>query len=233
MTIDDRNVQEQIKALKAIGADWKQIRALIIPDLIREEMNECGVELARSCTGYVAQYIETGNFYFLDLALIACADKGIAPTPTLLRLLRVVAAKRLDGYAEGTAEKALAPMRKAHALYLMANLRFRGHSLKAAAIYAAGWYNDTYGCARAATQGLWKFHTYKASTLEKEYEKAFKKDRTEELKFTAFYGEKGKDLESLLFDRWKRWEDENNEKLWVDVIKGLPQLSDEHLGKRR
>lgn len=114
----------------------------------------------------IYRWLTERNPYDIDLAVMYCHQHGLMPPPVLWHYVGEVATKRFNGEAPaGTPEKITREQIKTNALLLIANLIFYGDTLEAAASKAAAHYAEQCPSIKP----------YKASTLQREYVKHWRK----------------------------------------------------------
>lgn len=157
---------------------------------------------------YARQWFSTKNPHYIDAAFVLCRDKGIAPPPTLSRLMAEVAAMRFeDRVGPGTAKRIRDEGVLGEALRIVCGLHLAGLPLATAASKAARYITDNqFG------------KTYKASTLEREYAAKFRS------------GEPS--VEDRLRVSWSRMSRENLD-TWRQLADELPEADDDLRGSRR
>lgn len=157
---------------------------------------------------YARQWFSTKNPHYIDAAFVLCRDKGIAPPPTLTRLMFEVAAIRMgDGVRLGTPKRIRDDAVLGEALRITCGLHLTGLPLATATSKAARYIADIQ---------LGK--TYKASTLEREYADKFRR------------GEPS--LEAIMRNGWERMNEANRQE-WARLGRELPDADDDLQGYRR
>lgn len=157
---------------------------------------------------YARQWFSTKNPHYIDAAFLQCSEHGIAPPPTLTRLMFEVAATRMvDGVGPGTPKRVRDDAVLGEALRIICGLHLAELPLATAASKAARYVAD-----------LQLGKTYKASTLEREYAEKFRS------------GEPS--VEAVLRDKWECMRGEWLE-TWQQLAKELPEADDDLKGSRR
>lgn len=164
------------------------------------------LSLVYFCSQHVYEWFIDKNPHHIDLVMMVCADHGIEPTPTIIKLATEVACSRMTGAREGTAENILKEHAKKQAFTLMMNLICSGSTLKEAADKAAQWWRNTYP----------EMKTSKASSLGKEYSRLYRPETEERFKKS-----------------WERNVPDNRRDYWKKVRAILPLADDDLIGTRR
>jgi len=159
------------ESLAALKSAWEVREALGPPmseadrvwDLVSLELrfsaNDKPRQHLQSIRSHVRQWMETRNPHYVDAAFLDCRKAGIAPTPTLLKLMEEVSTLRLAGLDRGGTGKQIHNSRvHSEALRIVCFLHLSGLSVPVAASKAARYISDQ-------NQGK----RYKASTLERDY----------------------------------------------------------------
>lgn len=171
--------------------------------------------LADFCAQHVYQwYVDINspkNPYHLDMVFAACAEHGVEPTPTIIRIMAEIAIARMNGDLSGTADKLLKTNIRGQLFRIMLNLIHAGDTKKDAASKAAEWASRKF-----PDQKL-----YKASSLEKAYEKAFR---------TPDYS--GQTQEQMYFESWDKWKTEEAKTFWQQARENMPLAGSELTGAR-
>lgn len=171
--------------------------------------------LANFCAQHVHEwYVDATspkNPYHLDIVFTACAQHGVEPTPTIIRIMAEIAIARMSGDLSGTADKLLKANIRGQLFLIMLNLIHAGDTKKDAASKAAEWANRKF-----PDQKL-----YKASSLEKAYEKAFR---------TLSYD--GQTQEQMYFESWDKWKTEEAKIFWQQARQNMPLAGPELTGAR-
>lgn len=168
-------------------------------------------QLAEFYAQQVAGWSKDKNPYRIDLLLMKCAELDIEPTPTIKQLAAKVAASRFTDSPAGTPAKLIKDSAKHQLFIVMLNLIYAGASIGEAASKAAAW-----------GESEWKFKPYKASTLQKDYEDAYKKRN-----------EHGQTYEDDYFNNWDEFKTECAKKYWKEMREKMPQAGYELEGTRR
>lgn len=158
------------------------------------------------CAQHVYEWFIDKNPYHIDLVMMVCADHGIEPTPTIIKLASDVARSRMMGAPAGTPDKILKEHAKRQTFTLMMNLIFAGATLAEAADKAAQWWRNTYP----------DMDTGKASSLAKEYSRLYRPE-TEEQHFSL----------------WREHLPDDRRDYWQKVLEILPLADADLLGRRR
>ncbi|WP_404375981.1 hypothetical protein [Vreelandella aquamarina] len=200
-----------------------------------EARNALGWDEGDIVAGLIYRWLTERNPYHIDLAVMYCHQHGLMPPPVLWRYMGEVATKRFNGEAPaGTPAKITKEQTKTNAMILMANLIFYGDTIEAAASKAAAYYVR-----------------HKASTLQKEYVKRWRKPykrsslHPDELKKAAATLGMEVDLrdvpippanlEEEHFQRWREQgfiPDEWREQ-WCQLREQLPEADPDLKGERR
>lgn len=171
--------------------------------------------LANFCAQHVYEwYVDIKsrkNPYHLDMVFAACDEHGVEPTPTIIRIMAEIAIARLRGDLSGTADKLFKANIRGQLFRIMLNLIHAGDTKKDAASKAAEWANQKF-----PDQKL-----YKASSLEKAYEKAFRTAKNN-----------GQTQEEMYFESWDKWQTEATKELWQKARKSMPLAGPELTGAR-
>lgn len=179
-------------------------------DTVRMEMTDVGgLDIGRVMGELACSYVKTKNVYFMDQALLICADRKVQPSHTLLSYIVDAASRRMSGNPlhGATPAKVTLPLEKNHVLMLMANLIFHGATLREAASKAARYHNDRYQTSK----------TRKASSLESDYTTDFRNSG----------------LEKNLFENWKRNKTAEINAQWDALRKTLKEGRTAEIGERR
>lgn len=158
------------------------------------------------CSQHVYEWFIDKNPHHIDLVMMVCADHGIEPTPTIIKLASDVARARMTGELSGTPDKILKEHAKRQTFTLMMNLIFAGATLAEAADKAAQWWRNTYP----------DMDTGKASSLAKDYSRLYRPE-TEERHFSL----------------WREHLPDDRRDYWQKVRAILPLADAEILGVRR
>lgn len=178
--------------------------------LLSLELEFSGKPLAEleNVAWHALEWFRTKNPYHVDAALICCRNAGVDPPPTLVDLVADVALIRMQGLEQaGTAKSIRDSSILSYALRLICGLHLSGASVALAASKAARHISD---------QGYGK--TYKASTLEREYSRAFRSGTPS--------------LEDELRDARSR-ASEDQKLQWQRFLAELPEADDELKGNAR
>lgn len=166
---------------------------------------ESGLKVANMA----AKWVKHRNPYYLDLALTYCHQHDIPATPTLWRLLGKLAQSRINGEElPGTPDKILRENAKEQTLVEMVNMIYHGSTLVAAASKAAYRYAEIYP----------EMVPYKASTLQVEYVKRYRKTGVEAKMV------KGWDALGVPEEKRQRWR---------EIVRDLPEAGPHLKGERR
>lgn len=161
-------------------------------------------ETRLAIAGAAKLWRETDNPFFVDVAHELAIRSGAPIEGSLAdEILRAMEVRRL-GTAKGTWKQVRRHYAKGHAFVLICNLRFRGADI-AEAVNRAAAYMDK------ETRGEF---TWTASTLEKEYQRAFVKAGQEK----------------IYHDAWARM---NNPAAveWAAVLRSLPAIPSDRVSR--
>ncbi|MEL1251901.1 hypothetical protein [Aurantiacibacter gilvus] len=216
MEWDPANFEDRVANLRRV---WETREKLGLPhteaekvwSLLSLELEFSGQPMAEleSIALQARQWIETKNPHYIDAAFLACRHAGIDPPPTLLGMMEDVATIRFAGLVGlGTGKRIRDESILADALRLICCLHLEGQiSVQLAASKAARYLFD---------RGSEKI--YKASTLEREYGKAFRKGNSP--------------LENLMRAALQRASRKDRQE-WARLARELPEADDELMGSRR
>lgn len=215
MAWDERNFDDRLSNLKRV---WENAEKRGSPhseerkvwSLISLELDFSDKPLSElgNIALHARRWIETKNPHHIDAAFLICRKHGIAPPPTLLRLMADVAATRFSGLEQaGTGKRIRDDAIQAQALQMICCLHIAGASVELAASKAARYIADA---------GLGK--TYKASTLERVYAKKFRNSDPS--------------LESEMRSAMER-APEAWRQTWARLLHELPEADDDLKGNRR
>lgn len=169
--------------------------------------------LSNFCAHHVYEWQKDKNPHHIDLVFFVCAEQGIEPTPTLIKIMCKVAKSRMFDSPAGTPDKLLRANIENQILRIMLNLVHAGDTLQNAASKAAEWAREQFPARKPL----------KASTISKYYEGAFRKpiDRT------------GKTQEEMYFANWDKWKTEEASQFWLRASETMPLADSELTGVRR
>lgn len=215
MAWDENNFDDRLSNLKKTWETGEKIglprsEAAKVWGLLSLELEFSGKPLIEleSVALFARRWMETNNPHYIDAAFLACRNAGIAPPPTLLRLMEDVARKRFAGLARGgTGKRIQDESIHAEALRIVCGLHLAGASVEVAASKTARYIAD---------QGLGK--TYKASTLEREYGDKFRSGDPS--------------LEDIMREAVERAPEEHRH-AWACLLADLPDADDDLKGNRR
>lgn len=180
---------------RRLNTTYKKDPHLVEAEQLMNEISDASnsdTVLAEFCAGHIYKWRKDRNPHHVDLALYMLIANGVDPTPTLIKVIGEVAAARLNGDLAGTANKLAKENFKNQAFTIMLNLTFAGAKIDEAASKAAQWYKMNFATP------------IKASSLEKDYAKVFRKaDKqgiTQEQEYHFFWS-KNKSQEAI--DWWK------------------------------
>lgn len=215
MSWDERNFDDRLSNLKRTWETGEKIgspcsEATKVWDIVSLELEFSGKPLAEltSIALFARQWVETSNPHYIDAAFLACRNAGISPTPTLLQLMEEVATIRFCQLERGgTGKRIRDESIHAEALRIVCFLHLAGLSVEMAASKAARYVAD---------QRLGK--VYKASTLERDYSKEFRRGSPS--------------LEEAMRSALERATEETR-RTWAHLAADLPEADDELKGNRR
>ncbi|RBP69597.1 hypothetical protein [Marinobacter nauticus] len=168
--------------------------------------------LANFCADHVLKWYSDKNPHRIDLAFSTCLDYDVEPTPTLIKLMAKVATARLNGELSGTPDRLMKENIKGQAFRIILNLVHAGDTLQSATSKAAKWCRDNYPDQK----------TPKASSLSKDYEKAFRKPDGS-----------GQTQEQRYFASWDKWKTDEAKAFWGNAKDNMPLADSELTGARR
>jgi hypothetical protein len=152
--------------------------------------------------GLVLSWLETFDAGFMDAALIYCDFHDLPILPELRKYMADAASYRNKGKSFRANREGI----KTHALRAIANLHIRGVTVERAAEVSAVWSSGTE-------------HPLKASSLEREYSKVWRKGTpTKEDKLRQFRNE---------------FPDPQTDAKWLKLLETLPPPTPEQKGERR
>lgn len=196
---------------------WKPDPALQAAERVAIELrhvtkSSSGSAIANHCAQHVYEWFKDKNPHHIDMVMMTCSDNGIEPTPTIIKLAAKVATSRVTSELSGTSDRIIKENVKGQVFRLMLNLIHTGATLSEAADKAAQWRRDNYP----------NIKDFKASSLNKEYTKHFRKA-----------DQSGETQEEYYFKRWDKYKTEATKDEWERIRKGLPLAEDDLLGTRR
>lgn len=168
--------------------------------------------LSNFCAQHVHGWFCDKNPHHIDLAFSTCMDYGVQPPPTLIKVMAEVAAARLNGQLSGTADRLLKDKIKARTFRIVLNLVHAGDTLQDATSKAVRWCREQYPDEK----------TPKASSLSKDYEKAFRKPDGS-----------GRTQEQQYFASWDKWKTDEAKTFWAKARASMPLADSELTGARR
>jgi hypothetical protein len=205
---------EELAQLEKISARLKRTKeASQTAYRVREEVGQLSTpEIARSCSEHIFQWFKDKNPYRIDAVLVICADNGIEPTPSIIKLATKVAGSRMFGAPSGSAKKLVKESIKSQVFKLMLNLIHHGETIESAADKAAQWKRDSFP----------EVKDFKASSLQKEYSAKYRTKDNE-----------GETLEEFYFSRWDKHQTNQQKTQWLKIRQCLALADDDLIGTRR
>ncbi|MEQ1724413.1 MAG: hypothetical protein ABL882_00615 [Sphingopyxis sp.] len=195
-------------------------------ELVFLEMKfEAEFQLALFAAHSVQQWQITRNPFHIDRAVVACAEAGVEPSPTLQKEIAEVAKRRVKGeVGAGTSKELAVKAAKEAALLLIANLIHSSKDLSEACSKAAVWHRAAYPDLKPK----------KASTLEKYYVAEYRSTQGNKpsKEQRMFHGRRDKEG-GVLSNGWDMLKDDAVKAQWNHIAKAIPEADATLKGERR
>lgn len=215
----NKEQEQQVEQLRNVWAIGEKIGdpaslKMQVHDLVLLEMKSLtSFEVAMPVANAAANWIESGDPYYINYAIVICHEFQIVPPSSLQKEIYQVAKKRLNG--EIVVDKSKSIVAKAatnSTLMFIANLIHSGDTLTAACSKGATWRAQKYSTLRSM----------KASTLESYYTKEWRKKKS-----------RGKSFEKIHFEKWDKCKSSEDKTIWSRIRELIPEASPELKGERR
>jgi hypothetical protein len=215
MALDESDFNDRLLNLQKTWAAGEKVGVMRseperIWSVLSLELEFSGKPLAEieSIAWLARQWLETKNPHYIDAAFVSCRAAGITTPPTLLQLVEDVADTRLAGLergGKGTSIRNAAVHEEG--LRILCCLHLAGAPVEMAASKAARYIAD---------HGFGK--TYKASTLELDYGRKYRRGQP--------------NFEAIMRTAFER-ADGSVRKHWTALVADLPEADDDLKGNRR